>query len=61
MFARAKKAFGGAVAAGLAALGTALVDGTFDSKDLAIVAGATVGGFILVWITPKNADTTTRV
>lgn len=62
MFAAVKKALAGALAAGLAALGQAISDGTITPEEWGIVAGAVVGGFALVWLAPKNEkkDTSAR-
>ena len=51
-----------ALAAGLAALGQAVADGSITPEEWGIVVGALVGGFALVWLAPKNSekDTTSR-
>lgn len=56
MFATVKKALAGGIAAGLAALAQALADGMIEPAEWGIVAGAAIGGFVLVWATPKNSD-----
>lgn len=61
--ARSKKAIAGgitgAVAAGSTALTTALSDGSINSADGWLIAGAVVGGFAVgfagVWAAPANA------
>lgn len=62
MFATVKKALAGALAGGLAALGQAVSDGAVTPEEWGIVAGAVAGGFLLVWLAPKNEkkDTSAR-
>lgn len=60
--ARVKKAVAGALAGGLAALAQAFSDGSVAPAEWGVVFGAVVGGFVLVWLAPKNEDTpVTRV
>lgn len=56
MFATIKKALAGGVAGGLAALAQAFADGGVTPAEWTVVVGAVVGGFALVWLAPKNAD-----
>jgi hypothetical protein len=55
VIARVRKAIGGAVAAGVAAYAAAL-DGGVSPEEWGTVAGAVVGGFLVVYFTPKNAE-----
>jgi hypothetical protein len=54
-----KKALAGAIAAGLAALGTSVADGVVTGAEWGIVFAAVVGGFAVVYLTPKNTNDST--
>ena len=54
---RYAKAIMGALAGGLAALGTALADGQVTATEWVVVAAGAVAGLGLVWGVPNKQDT----
>ena len=56
MFATVKKALAGALVGAGSALATALSDGSISTADVSLIVAGAVGGFVLVWLAPKNVD-----